>query len=120
MTEYNQKMMRRFEEGLRRGGGLYTPQDIIDACRDGEMQMWTHEDSFAVTQIVNFPRKRILNVVLVVGHMKDLDSIWPNVLQFAQDVAVDFVRAVGRPGWINVIPRWGFHPISSVWVREIE
>lgn len=118
---YDEMMRRRFREGLRRSGGLYEPEDIIQACKDGDMQMFTEGDSFIVTCIEPYPRKRVLNVVILVGHLEHLDALYLRVVQFAQDVAADYIRAVGRPGWERIQPaRWGFHPVQTVWLKEIE
>lgn len=100
---------------------MFEPEDILDALARGEMQSFCEGESWVVSEIQLFPRKRVLNIVAMVGRLEDLDRLYPRVVQFAQDVAADFIRVVGRPGWESIEPsRWGFHPILSVWLKEIE
>ena len=53
----------KFAKALARQGDLYTLQDILDRLADGRMQSFAENNSWMITQISNFPRRRVLEVI---------------------------------------------------------
>ena len=72
---------RKLERVLDRIGGLYTLNDILTAIAEGKMQTFVEDNSWAITQVQDFPRARQLQLVAAVGDLKDVDaphaSFWP-------------------------------------------
>lgn len=91
-----QEKMERF---LKLQGGLYSFEDIVELIKTGEMQSFCEGDTWVVTQVNNFPRKRVLSIVLAVGDIKDVKKLEPRVDEFAKEVGAELVMAFGRPGW---------------------
>jgi hypothetical protein len=85
---------------LDRMGGLYTLNDILAALAEGRMQGFVVNNSWAITQIVDFPRARQLQIVAMVGDLADGEALHDRVLTFADEVNAGLVSAYGRFGWM--------------------
>jgi hypothetical protein len=96
MTAYHAKLARV----LDRMGGLYTLNDILTAIADGKMQSFAVNNSWAVTQVNDYPRARTLQFVAMVGDLADRDALQAKVLAYANEVNAGLVSAYGRLGWI--------------------
>ena len=80
-------------------GGLYLAQDILTAVHAGRMQMFSENDSIAVTQIGVFPRCKVLEIIVVVGDLDELRILHDRVLAYAEEIGASVVQAYGRRGW---------------------
>ena len=93
---------------LERMGGLYTVQDILSAIAEGRMQSFVENETWAITKIAVFPRARLLEIMIVVGDLKDCQKLLDRIYQFANENDIGLVQAYGRRGWFN-------HPLTSGW-----
>jgi hypothetical protein len=84
------------------------------------MQSFVEGESWVVTQIVDFPRKRYLEIVFAVGNLDELKAIYPKLELFAREIQADGLRAMGRPGWMRQfeIDKHGWVETTRVYVRE--
>ena len=53
-------------------GGLYTLNDILTAIAEGRMQSFVEGNSWVITQVMSFPRAKVLEVFAAVGDLDDL------------------------------------------------
>jgi hypothetical protein len=93
---------------LDRMGGLWTVSDILGAIAEGRMQSFVEGDTWAITQIAQFPRARLLEILVVVGALDDCQRLLDRIFQYANDHDIGLVQAYGRRGWLN-------HPLTSGW-----
>ncbi len=92
--------MEKIEQALQKNGGLYNFSDIIRCLERGEMQMFAEGDSLAITKVADFPRKRLLDIVLVYGELEEVLRLQHRVYAYALDVNADLIAAtLGRRGW---------------------
>jgi hypothetical protein len=104
MHPYHAKLARL----LDRMGGLWTVSDILGAIAEGRMQSFVEGDTWAITQIAQFPRARLLEILVVVGALDDCQRLLDRIFQYANDHDIGLVQAYGRRGWLN-------HPLTSGW-----
>jgi len=97
------KMAHKMERALLHGGGCYTLDDIDKGLMTGEMQGHVFGKSWAITRVHQWPRKKSVDVLCVVGEIKDMLMLEQVVCQFAKDQNADMLTATGRDGW------WGIH-----------
>jgi hypothetical protein len=100
-------------------GNTHTVQDIIAEIEAGTMQGFVEEDSWAVTQIHQFPRKRLLEIWMVVGELRNIDTLHARVVSYARETGCDLVRTFGRLGWKPTADRLGWKLKASAWVLEL-
>jgi hypothetical protein len=107
---------------LARMGGIYTAADILEKVGLGTMQMFAEGDSIAITQISVYPQKRVLDIIAVVGSIKDLRILHDRILTFAAEVGVDVIQAYGRGGWMaDALKRgWTVKARSFVYHRGLK
>ena len=98
MIGYEQKLARVLDAM----GGLYLLDDILTRIGDGRMQSHVVNNSWAVTEIGDFPRARKLNILAMVGDIEDVDELERKVLSYASDVNAGLISAYGRRGWLPI------------------
>lgn len=92
---------RKLERVLDRMGGLYTLNDILTAIAEGKMQSFVEGNSWAITQVNQYPRARTLQLVAIVGHLEDIDALHAKILAYADEVNAGLLSTYGRLGWLR-------------------
>src|SRR5580693_5822362 len=92
---------RKMERALDRMGGLFTLNDILTAIAEGRMQSFVHDNSWAITQVNQYPRARTLQLVAIVGHLEDIDALHEQILSYADQANCGLLSTYGRLGWIR-------------------
>lgn len=108
----------RVEETLAEFGGLYTFDDLLDLIDRGEMQSFSTGESWAVTQICDFPRKRAVSIEFAVGDIDELKELEKQIDEFAKRHNIDLVMANGRLGFDHVKTN-GWKKVSSTYVKDL-
>lgn len=110
----------KLRKALAIAGDAYALEDILAAINEGQMQSFVEGESWVVTQIVDFPRKRYLEIVFAIGNLPELKLIYPRLEIYAREIAADGLRAFGRPGWMKQfeIDKHGWVETTRVYVRE--
>lgn len=99
---------KKLQRALDYQGGLFALADILERIADGRMQSWVHNNSWAVTQVSVYPRRRLLEIVAAVGDLGDCRILHGKILVFANELKVDLVAAYGRRGWARDAERHGW------------
>jgi hypothetical protein len=112
---------RKLERALDFQGGLYELSDILEGIAKGTMQSWVEGNSWAITQISIYPRRRLLEIVAAVGDLHDCRILHGRILKFASEAKVDLVAAYGRKGWARDALRngWKLKTESYLYHKEI-
>lgn len=117
MIGYRQKLDRV----LDRMGGLYLLDDILTRVNDGRMQSFSVNNSWAITELQQFPRARQLHVVALVGDIGDTAALNDKVLDYARAEGVGLVSTCGRRGWLahGRALGWRLKSQSFLWQKEL-
>jgi len=91
----------RAEAHLARSGGFFTFEDILSAIEKGDMQSFAEGSSWAVTQVIQFPRKKVVDVVLLVGCAADFEALTNQVKAFGKRQGADFIIGSPRKGFLD-------------------
>jgi hypothetical protein len=91
----------KLERILDRMGGLYTLHDILTEVAQGKMQSFTHNESWMITRVMDYPRGRCLEVFAVVGNLDDCLAMHDKLLDFANEIGASVIQAYGRKGWLK-------------------
>jgi hypothetical protein len=111
---------RKLARVLERMGSLYTVQDILSAIAENKMQSFVEGDSWAITQIVEFPRAKVLEVLVGLGDIDELRVLHDRVLVFAAEIGVSVIQAYGRRGWLLDAERRGWKVKARNYVYQKE
>ena len=92
---------RKLARVLDRMGSVYLVQDILAAIAENRMQSFCVGNTWAITQIVDFPRARQLQLVAYVGDLKDVDALHQKIIDFADENNCGLLSTHGRLGWLR-------------------
>ena len=94
--------------------------DFHDYLVKGEMQLWIAVDEVIVaamaTQIVPYPRKRILRIIAIAGdEMERWFHFLPAIEDWALEQGCTALEAWGRKGWLKVLEDWkcSYHVLTK-------
>jgi hypothetical protein len=108
------ELQRRLMRALDVAGKTHGPEDVARAVADGRMQAWTAGDSLVITEVLNFPQARALNVFLAVGNLDEVMSLQPAIEAFGREHGCSVMRMEGRKGWARVLPDHGWKQDKKV------
>jgi hypothetical protein len=112
---------RKLARALDRMGGLYTVSDILAEIAVGRMQSFADGGSWAITKVVDFPRARMLEIMIALGDLETCRRLHDRILQYARDNDIGLVQAYGRRGWVNdaAARGWKVKTTSYLYQREL-
>ncbi len=89
----------QIEAALKHGGDLYRYEDIQKLVDEGLAQAWPGEKSIAITQILQYPVKKVLHFWVVGGELGEIESRYAELEAFAKHEGCEGLSLLGRPGW---------------------
>lgn len=109
-------------------GGRYETEDIFDFLKDGRMTLWVcfHAmdqkiNGIVVTYELEYPRKRVFNILLCAG--KGLKECYKPMLELLEKVAkkrkCDSIEVNGRQGWMRLMKKDGYKEVTRLIEKEI-
>jgi len=102
------------ERALQYSGGTHTFEDVAQMVFDQRAQLWPNGRSVAVTEVITYPRKRILHCFLAGGKMSEIIEMMPHAAQWGASVGCAGFTIAGRKGWKRVLDRHGWKPTFTV------
>lgn len=106
------------EAALERGGNTHSFDDIAAAVAAGTMQLWPAPRGCLVTEIVQFPRKRVLDVFLGGGELDQLADMHRDVIAWAKSQGCTEAIITGRRGWVRAFAGHGWKEQATVLRKE--
>ena len=107
------------EAALEYTGGTHDIIDIYEGLYKGTMQLWPAEKSCLVTEIINYPKMKVLNIFLGGGDLREILSMHEDVIRWAKDQNCTALNMTGRFGWKKPLAKHGWKPMHSSYVKEI-
>jgi len=108
-----------FEAMLARQGGMFTFEDVLQYIQTGRFQSWNQDETWVITQIHSFPRRKVLEIVWVVGDWRHVESLEERLIEWAKDLGIDMLMAVGREGFTKTaLPGW--KPVSRNFIKDLK
>jgi hypothetical protein len=109
----------RLQAALDQMGNTHSLDDIRAMLETGAMQSFTNGETWAVTQILDLPRKRVLELFLVVGNLENFRGLYNQIMDFAEEQGCDLVRGYGRDGWAPYARANGWANGSRIYLKEM-
>jgi hypothetical protein len=92
---------KQIEAALEYAGGTHAFDDIADGVASGRFQLWPGPHSVMITEILESPRKKAVNVFLAAGNLAELERMEPLVCEFARRRGCTSICMTGRRGWLR-------------------
>lgn len=113
-------LKERVDRILKKHGDLYTFDDIVALVREGKMQSFHHGDSWGVVQVLDFPRRRVVEIVLVVGLLEEMQELLEtDIIGWAREIGATMVWSTGRNGWSQKAKEHGWKSIAQVFMKDL-
>lgn len=109
----------RIAQALLAGGDLLSVDDLRQLAVAGRVQWWGDETTAIATEVLTYPRRRILNCFVAAGDLAGIFALQDDVVAFARDNACTHMVAHGRPAWGRIGRSFGWAPHSIQFVREV-
>ena len=107
------------EAALDRGGNTHDFEDIVQAVQSGFMQFWPAPDACAVTEMLVYPKKKVLHVFLAGGNMDTIIDMDESAKDFAKFNGCSGMTIAGRKGWIRMLKHKGYVPTFFTLGKDI-
>ena len=107
------------EAALEYSGGTHNFDDVVSGLAEGKMQLWPAPKGCIVTEIVVYPRKKVLNVFLGGGELEQLMDMHKDVIAWSEAQGCVAVTITGRYGWKKPLTKHGWKPLHASYVKEI-
>lgn len=112
----------KLQRALDVAGNTHSVQDVADAVRSGEAQLWESEsgESFALSSIDEYPQKRVVRIWLAAGNIAEVIELSEDIVVWGKSHGCSHAILSGRKGWERVGKDLGWEHGSTVLVKEIE
>ena len=107
------------EAALEYSGGTHSFEDVAKGIVEGNMQLWPTPRGCIVTEIVVYPRKKVLNVFLGGGELDQLLDMHNDVTAWAKSYGCEALTITGRFGWKKPLKVHGWKPLHASFQKEI-
>ena len=104
---------------LEYAGGTHTLEDVAEMVKAGRAQVWTAENACIVTEVQDFPRKRVLHFWLATGDLGLVIALSRDVLDWGKSIGCASATLSGRRGWEKVLASEGWSPMLYTMGREV-
>lgn len=108
------------EAALEYSGGTHIFEDIVDGLASGKMQLWPAPKGCIVTEIVVYPRKKVLNIFLGGGKLEQIMDMHKDVIAWAKAQDCEALTMHGRFGWKKPLAEYGWKPMHMSFSKEFE
>jgi hypothetical protein len=112
------KMVAKMNKAIALGGNLFSIEDIFEYLKDGRMQSHAEGDTWVITQIHDWPRKRSVNLLYTVGNIKEASKLEEKITIWAKSIGADTITAIGGDGWWKYrLPNW--KKVGTLYSKDI-
>lgn len=87
------------ESALAYAGGTHTFEDIRAGVEAGSFLAWPGVRSIIITEILQYPQRRVLNFFLAAGELPELEAMYPTVEMYGKLHGCASAVITGRKGW---------------------
>lgn len=107
-------------EALERGGNTHSLEDVLYQIMSGDAQIWTNESACIVTEVLQFPEKRVLHFWLATGEFEAVRRLGNEVvIPWGRSVGCDHATITGRKGWERALREEGWSLVSVQLLKRI-
>ena len=107
------------EAALAYSGGTHDFEDVCQAIVEGKMQLWAGDKACAVTEIIVYPSKKVLHVILAGGDMDQILDMQESAEAWGKAQGCSSMTIAGRQGWKRVLADYGYEQMFVTLGKEI-
>lgn len=108
------------EAALEYANDTHTIDDIKSGVITGRYQFWPADKAAMITEVQEYPQRRVFNVFLGGGDMGQLLDMIDAVEVYAKTIGCKSITVCGRKGWIKVLESRGARPLYTAVAKELD
>ena len=108
------------ESALEYSGGTHAFEDIENGIKEGIMQLWPAPRGCIVTELVVYPRLKVLNLFIAAGELDQILDMHDDIKAWAKVQGCEAAQISGRIGWKKVLEPLGWKTQHVNFQKEIE
>ncbi len=114
------RVSKYIEAALAYGHEQLTLDEVRDFVRTGKYQLWAGVSSVIVTELVDYPRERVLHFTLAGGNQPELRAMLDPILAWGKSKGATRATLLGRLGWQrSFLPQVGWKTTRVVMERSL-
>lgn len=90
---------RHISSALVYAGDTHSADDVLAMIAAGALTGWPGPDSVIVTEVITYPRQKLLHFFLAAGVRRELAAMTPHILDWGRSQGCTRASLVGRKGW---------------------
>ena len=107
------------EAALEYSGGTHDFYDIVENIANCRMQLWPADRGCIVTEIVVYPKKKVINIFLAGGELDQILDMDEAVKAWAKEHGCTAATMSGRLGWKKPLEPLGWEFQLASFKKEI-
>lgn len=108
------------EAALEFSGGTHDSDDVAYAIINSKMQLWPAKDGCLVTELLQYPKKKVLHIFLAGGKLEALTDMHDAVMQWSKAQGCTALTLSGRKGWVRALEKFNWKPTLVALTKEID
>lgn len=114
--------LARFRPGLERAlalVGTHTVEDLVQRVVDGKAQVWEEGEALIITEVLQYPQKRVLRFWAATGELEDCITLSRRILEWGKEQGCKLALLTGRRGWTKPLRTEGWTEKLAVLTKEL-
>jgi hypothetical protein len=99
--------------------GTHTIADVIALAHDRKAQIWEGDDALVVTELNDYPLRRVLRYWLIAGSLEGVFALQPRIEAWGREHGATHADAIGRHGWERTPRQDGWKHVAGYWRKEL-
>lgn len=104
---------------LAYAGGTHIKDDVFSMCISGHARFWSMDNSFMVTEILDYPRAKHYHIFLAGGELSEITDMTQDLVDAAREANCSKLTAGGRRGFIKALKAFGCKETHAFCEREV-
>jgi hypothetical protein len=106
-------------DALALSGGTHTIDDVLAQIESGEAQLWWDDDGTVVTEIYDYPGKKVLHFWLAAGELNGVIRQSHRAMEWGREQGCTTANLVGRRGWERALAAEGWGARLTLMTKEL-
>lgn len=106
-------------QALDEAGNTHTLADVRAEIEADRAELWVSLNSVAVTEVLEYPRVKVLHVWLAAGALDEILAGDTAIERFARHVGASRLTVSGRPGWKKALAGRGYTARAVQLMRDL-
>jgi hypothetical protein len=109
----------KLQQALDHAGNTHTIADVVRLAQEGRAQWWGDEHGSIVTELVAYPRRKVVRYWLAAGELGRVLALEERVNRWAKAEGANRAVLLGRPGWRRWAPARGWQPEGVILAKDL-